>query len=387
ELNLTWRTTLAELGLGRFEPCNSRLVSEFLPSLIAESRLIECPPGQFQDLVTGQLNQPFHNTELPFRPFFCRENEGLLIGSAYRHWVCDSYCIRLILREWLFRLICPQRARRQPTLLARKGYWHHFGPGPADWPLFSTLMQQVSHSARMKSCRRVTTLSLDHTVCFREYRAETGLIDAIRASARRRNVKVNDLFLAALARTVDELAPIDRKPIRPNLALGTVVDLRGLRGKALGDQFGVFLGFTSTIVRPSVLRDDDRLLASIAAQSALARDRGLAQASQVRMALALLYERTLHGQKLEGFYRKRFPLAGGISNVTLHNTWAAELHPTILREYVRASPCGPLVPLVVTPTTLGSGLHLGVTTRSALMNPAQAEQIGPRFLRELGRLV
>lgn len=386
QLNVTWQSTLNDLRIGRITRDGDFVRYYADEDAIANSTVLDCTVEDINDFFTHNLNEKYGEDGMPFRPFVRYEAGGAMIGTIYRHWVCDSFCIRTILREWLLRLMDSPAIQRSPMLPAREGYWHHFGSGAADWPMVSTLMQQVSQSTRMKACRRLVRIDRDHTARFREFRAEAGLISAIRKSARRRGVKVNDLFLAALARTADQHSPVDRKSARPNLAMGTVVDLRGLRGNSPGDQFGVFLGFTNNIVRPQAIADTDRLIRDIAGQSAMSRDRGLAQASQVRMAFAYMAEHFLSGDKLEEFYRKRFALAAGISNVTLHNTWAAELHPHIMREYIRVSPTGPLTPLVVTPTTLGDNLHVGVTTRRALIDDITAARAGETFLAELTKL-
>ena len=77
------------------------------------------------------------------------------------------------------------------------------------------------------------------------------------------------------------------------------------------------------------------------------------------MVVGLTIGRLLGRDKMVEFYRKRMPLAGGISNVNLNRSWAGEFHPEPLLDYIRVSPTGPLMPLVFTPTTLGKKMHLG----------------------------
>jgi hypothetical protein len=86
--------------------------------------------------------------------------------------------------------------------------------------------------------------------------------------------------------------------------------------------------------------------------------------------------------ELYHFYRKELPLAGGISNVDLSKTWTAN-YPTLLREYIRVSPTGPMTPLVVTTTTLGNKFHLGLTHRIGLIPPELAGRIGQSILARL----
>ena len=77
------------------------------------------------------------------------------------------------------------------------------------------------------------------------------------------------------------------------------------------------------------------------------------------MLAATAVDRFIPNRDLYHFYRKELPMLGGLSNVTLNDTWAARYHPDPLREYIRVSPTGPLVPLVfLGPTTLGSQLSV-----------------------------
>ena len=105
------------------------------------------------------------------------------------------------------------------------------------------------------------------------------------------------------------------------------------------------------------------------------------------MLAGLAVSRLLPREKVVEFYRKRVPLAGGISNVNLNRTWAADFHPTPLLDYIRVSPTGPLMPLVFTPTTLGDHLHFGLTYRPALIPPERACQMAQHFTHRLRSLV
>ena len=108
--------------------------------------------------------------------------------------------------------------------------------------------------------------------------------------------------------------------------------------------------------------------------------------SPLRMLAALAVGKVYRPKNLIEFYRKRLPLAGGISNVNLNRSWPAEFHPTPLLEYIRASPTGPMMPLVFTPTTLGDRLHFGLTYRPSLIAPPIADQMAAYFTQRLTTL-
>jgi hypothetical protein len=91
-------------------------------------------------------------------------------------------------------------------------------------------------------------------------------------------------------------------------------------------------------------------------------------------------------EKIINFYRKRIPLAGGISNVNLNQDWPQTYHPHPLMQYIRVSPTGPMMPLVFTTTTLGDKLNFGLTYRDAVIPVERAQQIAAHFKDRLVRL-
>jgi len=383
-----WQQSIVALGLGRVTVVEDRVQSDYESLAVSSTNLADVgDETQFDTFLTNHLNTPFSDAALPYQPFYFRSASGTVIGLVYRHWVCDSVCIRALMHEWLKRLSATEQPSPGPLLTARHGYWHHFGPSAAGWPVFPGFLQQLTLAARLRRCRRVHVgRGASMQVQVTNLRGSDGIVASIRQASRRRGIKVNDLFLAALARTSEALSPLEPASRRSDLALGTIVDLRSLQGRPPGDAWGLFLGFTNTIVRSRILRDDERLLATIAAQSKLARSGRQAQASQVRMAFALAAGALLDDRNVKELYRKRMPLAGGISNVTLQRSWAAEAHPKLITEYMRFSPTGPFLPLVLTPTTLGDRLHLGITVRSPA-DPSTGETIGRRFLDDLQKLL
>ena len=101
----------------------------------------------------------------------------------------------------------------------------------------------------------------------------------------------------------------------------------------------------------------------------------------MRMAGGLAFHR-FFGDKtkdLVNFYRKRFPLCAGISNVNLNDSWVGKYHPSPLLEYIRVSPTGPMMPVVFTPTTLGDQLHFGLSTRDSIVAPENAQALADLF--------
>jgi len=113
---------------------------------------------------------------------------------------------------------------------------------------------------------------------------------------------------------------------------------------------------------------------------------GVPLSSPVRMLAGFTVGKFYDRRKIVDFYRKRVPLAGGISNVNLNRTWAASFHPDPLLDYIRVSPTGPMMPLVFTPTTLGDHLHVGFTYRTNLISNDRAQQMAADFTHRLRAL-
>ena len=187
--------------------------------------------------------------------------------------------------------------------------------------------------------------------------------------------------MAAMAQACDAHVPAMHIFRRHDLALGTIVDLRTRGHNTVGDQFGMFLGFTSIFVRPHELRDFSRMLKSIHRQTVMHKAMNVPEASMLRMAGGLVFHLIFgdDSKKLVEFYRKRFPLCAGISNVNLNGSWVQQYHPDPLLEYIRVSPTGPMMPVVFTTTTLGDQLHFGLSTRDAIVPPDKAQKLADVF--------
>ncbi len=343
--------------------------------------------GSVTDYISREMNRPFSDSDCPLRPFIARGDDTTALGLTYRHWVADSCSIRMLMRRWLGRLFAVDDRPSAPRLHPPT-YRSLFGPARAGWDLDTGLLSAARWSSKLKRVRRIEDAErfarLD--VEFAPFDLPVGQLHRVRAAARRLGVTVNDIFLAGVAEACDAHVPVIKTFRRHDLALGTIVDLRPLSRSDLSETFGLFLGFTSVLLRPDDLASLRRLLHSVHHQTAHQKCNCVAQMSQLRMLAALAAGRILSPGALLRFYRKRVPLAGGISNVNLSRDWLARLHPTPLRRYVRVSPTGPMMPLVFTVTTLGDDLHFGMTRRTSLIDAAAAEAAAATFIGTVERV-
>jgi hypothetical protein len=389
DLSAAWQETLGTLGLGRVHVNGQHFRHQSLNGELQRYPVRELSPGScLCDFISEQLNRPFDDVhEPPFRPFVVDQGDHHYAGIVYHHWIADSVSIRILLREWFLRLHRPELARTVPLRHPHGGYWSIFGPQQTNWALAEGFLSSVRWSSRNRRVARVEHPGYTDFNCrFALHEVGGGLIEPLLGFARRNGATLNDLFLAVVAEVCRQFVPIRRTPRRTDLALGTIVDLRPYARQDLSDTFGLFLGFTSTLCRPEDLADFSRLVKTIAAQSRLQKKTGVPLSSPVRMLAGLAMGRFLNRDKVVEFYRKRVPLAGGISNVNLNRSWAADFYPSPLLDYIRVSPTGPMMPLVFTPTTLGDHLHFGLTYRPSLIAPPQACEMAAHFTQRLRSL-
>jgi hypothetical protein len=338
-----------------------------------------------ESLMNEELNRRFDDAH-PFRPFIVNNSQTHFVGIVYHHWIADSFSIRMLLREWFGRIYEIGHDQRLRFRVDVPGYWQLFGPSQSNWTLGGAALDLLRWSARFRRARRIDTAGFrDLRTHFTLHRAPDGLINSITTAARRSGVTVNDVFLAAMAQACDAIVPAKRMPHRPELALGTIVDLRSKAKQPLDDAFGLYLGFTSVFCRPDELSDWSRTLQRIHQQNTTLKTSAAAESSMLRMSAGLFAGKILSRSRLLEFYRKRLALAGGISNVNLNRDWPVKFHPSPLLDYVRVSPCGPMMPVVFTPTTLGDRLNVGLTCRESVVSHEKTGELFAIFLDQLER--
>lgn len=386
-----WSETLVAAGVGRVQ-VNERSFQH----VVMNGELSRYPvravgaETSLQDHVSAELNRPFDDdAEPPFRPFLIPATAATpqYFGVVYQHWIADSAAIRMLLGEWFARLYDPARARGAALVHPDRGYLGLFGLGGGDMTAIDTIFSVMRRHNRLRRARKVQAHGArDYPVRVLLRTAPEGLIDRLVESARRVDAKVNDLFLAAAAQVCNRFIPAQRRANRPDLAVGSIVDLRPhvSRHNDLSSTFGLFLGFSEVVARPSELRDFGKLVRTFATQNRQHRVHGIAPVSLSWLVAPLSVRRLVKPHELYHFYRKEMPLMAGVSNVNLNRQWPAEYHPQALAEYWRVSPTGPMAPVVFTLTTLGSRLHLSLTYRESLLDAGKADELATEYLGTLG---
>jgi hypothetical protein len=346
--------------------------------------------AELEPHLTALLNKQYSPGEPFLSPFVLSDGpDAFWMGLGYRHWLADSVAIRRILGAWLRAVLnLPDNNELLPPLhLPTHGYWSLFGSGdfggPLRWSLTQAVLESARQSSRMKRVQRVKSNSVtDHRVEFSLHPQPDGTLARLLRYARSRNAKVNDVLLAILGLAVAEHGPLARTPIRQDLALGTIVDLRPLAPPQLSleNTLGLYLGFTTTFLRPAHLSSLDDALRTIASQQDLARRRLSAASSMIRIYIGNIAHRVYpSAANIASFYRKRIPLSAGISNVNLATDPLSAFHPDPITHFIRVSPTGPMMPLVISATSLGDTFHFGLTRRLSAVPNLMATQIASRI--------
>jgi hypothetical protein len=369
-----WHAAAASLGLS---------------DLAAPARDESRPLTEF---LTAELNHTYADAEPPLRAICVPGPDHHWLGVAYRHWVADSVAVRTVLREWAALLHAPALARGAEMRRSAGGYWRLFGPGDAgggdSWSLLRGLLLGAQQTSRMKRVQRIEPPpGSGYGTAFSLHDLPDGTIPRVHAWAKRRNQKVNDVLLAALAEAMALHGGLQRTPRRQDLAFGSIVDLRPYADQDLSDVFSLYLGFTTVFLRPSHFDDFELLSRQISRQHALGREARAASTSLLRMTAGLVTHRLVtEDRKIGEFYRKRIPLAAGISNVNLSSDPLANLHPRLLQRYVRVSPTGPMMPLVISATTVNNAFNFGLTRRASVISDQQAADIAATITARLTHL-
>ncbi len=359
-----WRQTLRDLQMGQviLRATRYRHVAAELP--LAEL----APDIDLDNYLSDQMNSRFDlDMEGPFRAFVLPRaaDRSCVLGVTYHHWLADSISIRVLLREWFYRIFAIAPIADHPLPALPDGS----EPGSVILPFAVASLGEWRRQSRSVRCLPEAAM-VDLRTSHRLLALPDGTGQFLHAAARQHGVKVGDLLLTSIARICDAHLP-STDSRRPDLSLGTIRDLRCTGSPA--DAFGASLAFaTITCTRSTLSRRDD-LLAHIAAESARYRSPDAFRASTRDHRVALAAALLLKPQRLLGLCRKRVPVSAGLSSIDASGTWLAQ-HPQVC-GFHRLSPAGPMLPLVITPTTLNDRFSLGITWRSALFSTSQISSL------------
>jgi NRPS condensation-like uncharacterized protein len=376
-LNDAWRAALKALGIGRVIVRGDEYAhTTCLDGDPSNAVHVVAPGTSLDQFLTDEMNAPMSREQgCPFRPFVLRSDGSYFMGINYHHWVADSYSVRWVMREWFSRFM-GMPVEDKPAIITDRGPWHYFGPRRGGWNVGEGLLALLRRRSRFARARLARVGVDDGAVSVSFHGLPDGIVTSLARLAHSAHVTLNDVLLSVIAQAVDRYGANPVSSGRDELAVGAVVDLRPLSDDPqLTQTFGLYLGTTTTIIRAADLRDWPRLLRSVARQNRCQKLTCAPQISTMLFAIGLAELKRMKLRRWAELYRRRMPVAAGISNVNMNRHFAGQHHPSPILDYVRVAPTGPMLPLLVTTTTLGANLNFTLTRQRSAIDDAAAQKI------------
>ena len=392
-LRASINTTLETRGLTRLDLDRRRFTYQYEPGPAeCEIRALASEGTPLRGMVEEierQLNLPF-DRERPFRPFrfvVVPAADSFLLGLIYFHPVADAESIVFLLQDIVatyFRDGAPGFPNALNLYPDSRAHLLSRHASVAARKLFRLPAQLRNLRQSHRPHFRDTNDLANGFACFSMGPEELrGLV----AAAKSWGVTVNDLFITLLLKSLSPCA-CDREKARKRrkISLGCIVNSRNDIG--LGNQgvFGLFLGsFTVTHeVPPDIsLR---RLAEDVRVQTSEQKRHKLYLASVLEFSLARLTFKLFSPDRQKRFYAKHYPLWGGITNLNLNSLWAQDSR-SVTMDYFRAVSTGPATPLVLSATTFGERVNLGLSYRIAVFSKADIDSLQGRFREHLDEAV
>lgn len=331
--------------------------------------------------IERELNTPFPRGARinPFRFFAVPTGGGFWLGLSCFHVVADTEAIVRLLQDVVAIYQTDQVAAAGTVDVyprARASLWRHH-PGvlasklaalPGLWRALRT------------SCRPNYRDPADGSIGFRWQILSSSQLYSIGAAAKACNITINDLFLALLLKSLAPLATGRAGSRRPNLSVGSIVNVRREVGLGGACAFGLILGafvVTHAVPEGQCVLD---LAREIRTQTERIKRRKLFLATPLELAVARAVLSFYSTERRRKFYQKNYPLWGGITNMNLNRLW----EPPV--DYVRGVSTGPATPLVLSVTTAGDHVNLGISWRRTVYPETAVAEFTGRLLGAVSEL-
>jgi len=386
------RRVLAAQGLGEIQIDRNQGTYRFAAGEIrCEIEQIAGTDGTFGLLsaaIERQLNTAFPSGTvfLPFRFFVAAGTDFFSFGLVYFHPVADAESIVLLVKDIVAAYLSAGEA---PVVAAfdlyppRKDRLLTHGP----MLLAKRIAALPSARRQRKTANRPPYLDVnDFNVGFTFLSLGSDRLQALIATAKAWGVTVNDLFLALLLKCLSPLATErTRHPKRRSISIGSIVNLR--RDLALPNPrtFGLFLGsFAVAHEVPANISLQD-LARDVSAQTRAVKTKRLCLGSPLELLIGNFVFSFFSLEYRRKLYQKHYPLWGGITNMNLNPLWpqSGAGEPT---HYFRAVSTGPATPLVLSVTTAGETLNVGISYRKTVFSGQSIVRIKRDFLELLKQL-
>ncbi len=345
------------------------------------------PEARLTAYLTKELNRRFERPRCRPMRFGVVDAgpEAHYLSVTYDHWVADSATARMILAT-SSGVTAAWRCRRTTTADVLPGTYRDAftsrlrGTGWVKAALRSWCAWAQQRLAGRPACPTAGPMD----VRFEIHRVRPGTVERLVAFARSCQATVHDVILAALARAMAESLPSSaERRIKRGLGLGTIVDTRSDAEADLSRSLGMFLSYYLIRCRPHSHASLADLARQVAAMTRPVKSGRRYLDSFATMKLGDAAWGLLANWQKPQFARNMQPLDAGVTNVVVRNTWIDRRAAGHVLEYVRGASTGPTLPLVLSPTTLGDQLNLGVTYRVAAFSPKTIQGIVARFLDQI----
>jgi hypothetical protein len=332
--------------------------------------------------IEHQLNTPFPDDGCfsPFRFFVLPLDNSFSLGLVYFHAVADAESVLMVLKDVVVAYRGagdPAFAKSVERYLSRWDSLFSIGPRVLARKLVS-LPASIRNMRRSLRPRYHDAGNLDNRFTRVSLSADT-LSGMIRL-AKSLGVTLNDLFLALLMKALSRVNP---KRVsgsrRKGISLGCVVNVRKDLGLDDRRVFGLLLGSFVVHHGDPVETSLAELADAIGSQTLRIKLSRLYLGAGLEMAFGRLMISCFSPKRRPRFYQKHYPLCGGLSNMNLNPLWRQVENARPL-EYLRAVSTGPVTPLVLSITTIGQGVSIGITYRATAFGEPEIERIKGCFL-------
>ena len=384
------RQTFSDTGLGIVHLDAASLSYRHETDVAPEIEVVQGgadPDSRLARHLTAELNRPFERpTCKPWRFSVLNAEPGShYVVVTYDHWVADNAAARLVLRHVLDRY-CEwnQPENRHPIDLYPGTYRDVFAHRLRGRQLLSAGMHSVSQLLRNRAVAQMPySSSRQLSVQYELYRAVSGTIPQLKHFAKSLGATVNDVILAALGRAMTEFLPCRSIRKQQAISLGTIVDVRGDAREDLSDSMGTFLGYFLARMAADKSMSLTDAVRTVAAVTGPIKERRAYLNSVLNMRVAGALWPHLSDTNKTHFMRKTLPMTAGVSNVVVRDGWISECGAGSITEYLRAVSTGPILPLVLTTTTLGEEMNVGVTYRIAGFSRQKIDGVMERFMDQI----
>ncbi len=329
-----------------------------------------------RDEMEIQLNTSFidDGAANPFRFFLIRGENAFHFGLVYFHVVAGAESIILLLRHFVNRYLGLNVPGFTSPLDLYPGGYGNLTPR-----YFRLLFQKTSQLPIL-----ITDLRKSSKPQYRDYQNQGNGValfsltsDQLRKlveTGKRWEVTLNDLFVALLLKT---LTPFASKRLtakrRTQMTVGSIVNIRKDLGIDSLKTFGLFLG--SFLISHPVPEEIslERLARDVRQRTRQIKEERLYLGTPFELWMGRFLLSFQSPERRNKFYPKNYPLWGGVTNVNLNPLWEERSERGRI-DYVRAVSTGPITPLVLSITTVGEIINVGLTFKQTVFSPLEIDQ-------------